>query len=527
MLVRCGTSLPWAAMCQTLAQNNGTELTPKAAQKRLRKAAKRLFPADGPHGSVIREWSFQCKPEKRGRLVRHRPNETISYASPAATMTVMAQLSTPFWTALRGVLTGVVGPYGLLIYNDGVTGGNVLGVAKREVEVVYWSLLQFGPERLSKGCFWLPMTLCRTSSHKTFEGGVATFFAAVMKSFFPQNQRTATFLVYGQQAERFPCEYELYATVVDESAQKGVNSCKGASGKIPCLSCSNCCSLDCGLAEYSDGALVTVNEHDSTRFALHTNESIGQIWDALEVAAGGRQEDLTQLEMALGWNWNPRAMLASSVGLRHAVRLAETTMCDPMHTLVANNGIMCSEVMDMVKAMEKETELRTTDLQDFCALPWHPGAGKGSWFDERTLLASKEKGYYRGSASNVLAWYLIVAHFCEEKLLDSLPDQTASFVALALLIDMVFQCGCVRASTRVAGAEVLAAAQDHLRLFLKAYPDKRARHKDHQSIHIGMSWDRFGGLSCFVGERKNKKYKQAGAVLYWYRNVNKMKGARI
>ena len=72
--------------------------------------------------------------------------------------------------------------------------------------------------------------------------------------------------------------------------------------------------------------------------------------------------------------------------------------------------------------------------------------------------------------------------------------------------------GRVSRYSEVTKQMVLAAACDHLEKKKRAYPDTQLRHKDHQSVHIGLQWEKTRALKCFTPERKHGRYKDAQTI---------------
>ena len=101
---------------------------------------------------------------------------------------------------------------------------------------------------------------------------------------------------------------ELKLCVSDEAALKALMECKGASGTLPCMMCSNVVSRNAGL---SDPGLIPHCSQSLHGVILHTDESIQSIVDHL----GAQQPLLTkkqfgELERNLGFNYVPDGVLA-------------------------------------------------------------------------------------------------------------------------------------------------------------------------------------------------------------------------
>ena len=100
-----------------------------------------------------------------------------------------------------------------------------------------------------------------------------------------------------------------------------------------------------------------------------------------------------------------------------------------------------------------------------------------------------------------------MAFWCEEVVLANSRLAAESWLALAVVLEIVFRPGMVYSKTRAPRARRVHCAERHLAKWQAAYQGN-CRLKHHQSLHVAEQ-DGEPFLSCFPGERKNKMYKAA------------------
>ena len=106
--------------------------------------------------------------------------------------------------------------------------------------------------------------------------------------------------------------------------------------------------------------------------------------------------------------------------------------------------------------------------------------------------------------------FRVVAYFCEVVLATwpRLATHRASMMTLCWSMELVLMPGLVFEKNRNPAARRIAAASRHVALLCEAYgANMVARHKNHQELHCAMQAEE--DPNCFVGERKNKKFKAA------------------
>lgn len=76
-------------------------------------------------------------------------------------------------------------PYGLVVYCDEITPGNVLAPdTTRKMYCWYCSVKEWGPKVLRHSAAWVPIAIIRSSVAKDLDGGVTMCFAVILRRLF-------------------------------------------------------------------------------------------------------------------------------------------------------------------------------------------------------------------------------------------------------------------------------------------------------------------------------------------------------
>ena len=114
---------------------------------------------------------------------------------------------------------------------------------------------------------------------------------------------------------------------------------------------------------------------------------------------------------------------------------------------------------------------------------------------------------FKAGASEILSIYGVIRHLIEDIVSPSgrLPNECGSIAALCHVIDGI---QCIKREL-VPHEDLHAAISDHMRLFIRAYPDAGVKPKNHFALHLPAMLKRHGTLwGCWVHERKHKTLKQ-------------------
>eukprot|EP00959_Pyramimonas_sp_CCMP1952_P225738 4720370-Pyramimonas_sp.AAC.1 len=116
--------------------------------------------------------------------------------------------------------------------------------------------------------------------------------------------------------------------IQDERAHKFILSCKGATGIKPCCLCQNVVKPSSNLLPDPTGYCIPSTCMDSSRFHLHTHESIRSIQRRLKYIAENEPARLDGLEILLGFSFNAASILQDE---DLDLRLPEVVAWDWMH----------------------------------------------------------------------------------------------------------------------------------------------------------------------------------------------------
>ena len=488
--------------CATILQKLGVRTT----RDQLTGALARCVPDATPNGPLNRIFTVPgaMKKGKQG------PNIDIAYLDPGATATVLAQRTQQLWPELRKIREQFGNStMGLYLYCDGVTGGNILNAkASKQGWIVNWPIAEFG-HLLQKEEWWFPLIVLRSLKAREIDGGLTTVWMKLLEVFF-SGGRKYKLAAWNEKGEVLEFRLEFRGHIQDEAEEMKVNSCKGASGNKPCLKCSNLVRVRTGLERHNP-RLVNTAEHRLERLQFHTNETIHAIFDELRRRKNiEKKRDFDELQIQLGFTWHPLAPLAQPWA-KQVIRTISQSVTDTMHTYVASDGLFNSELVQLMAACEKLTgkQLNMGSLARFI----NNGAWSsvtGTLFTEAIVTAPMSAGYCKIGGSECLAVFRIVSYFCETCACTwpDLQPHAASMQALCWLMELALAPRAVWKHTAAATTPAVrgAAASRHLQLFKEAYPGESIRHKNHQSLHCALQEI---GLNCFVGERKNKRFKNA------------------
>ena len=90
-----------------------------------------------------------------------------------------------------------------------------------------------------KDTLWFTLTLLRTKIVKRMEGDMSELMAMLLATFFQEGGNLAAGCLMHTAKGTFMLHTKVTAVVADEAALKQVWECKGASGTLLCMLCSN------------------------------------------------------------------------------------------------------------------------------------------------------------------------------------------------------------------------------------------------------------------------------------------------
>ena len=428
---------------------------------------------------------------------------------PAALLNAFCELAPAFSHALHERLRLYPStrerPWRIIWYTDEATCGNLLRQdPTRKTWCIYWSFQELGFELLSREHNWFIGAVIRQKNVENISGGMSCVFKHHMKTFFGDDgfdMSTNGITIPGPRGSTLMWAV-LGMTVADEAALKAIWALKGASGMKPCGRCRNMIGLRMGFRLEPTSRLVDLRCSDTSRFILHTNESL---WECAERLADPtlRNTDRMEMEKRLGLNHHPDNVLLD-VPLRRVVKPADGLVFDFMHCFLVN-GVVAMEIHLFLATCRDAGVATYRAVHQFLRV-WNWPAAVAS--PPRSLCNTKHEHAsseaFKGSASDLLNFYPVLRDFVRRVMPDgSVAPQRRSLLALFHVLDglAIVQRGHMPANW----TEALEYWYD---AFQRAYPDVDPKPKHHLCLHMGMQLNAHGILPmCFTHERKHKVFK--------------------
>jgi hypothetical protein len=108
------------------------------------------------------------------------------------------------------------------------------------MEAIYWSILEFGPERLANESYWFTLCTIRSELVHTLGDKLSELMKVILQPFFNttgHSFRSGVTLDLGDAPKLIFADIAM--VVGDEGAIKAMTGCKGSSGTKLCLLCTN------------------------------------------------------------------------------------------------------------------------------------------------------------------------------------------------------------------------------------------------------------------------------------------------
>ena len=404
-------------------------------------------------------------------------------------------------------------PYNLVVYSDEVAPGNVLRLDnKRKILCVYVAIRESGPNYLKSEWLWLPIACIRSSVAKDLPGGISGCFRTVLRRLFLHDRllEDGVVLDLGVPNGRYArFHFQLGNILADGDAIRAIFSCKGASGKLPCMLCNNVLNERC-----SSDRLVYIDCPDVERFQLTSDE---EMWAKVDKLHADRSivsnAAFHNQEMVYGFTYHQEGLLWD-LELRPYLSPTKVTTYDSMHVLLGN-GMAQNETGYLFVALAG-IGVTWEHVRNYARGGWHFCSCSGS----NALLNGcfhrvRERAWYqsetfKSSASEMLMALPVILHFLHTTLqpINKLPDHIASYEALARVVSLAKAAK----DGQLVHHALRHAARQHALSFAKAYPDREVKPKNHYCHHIALQVQRDQLLvDAFVGERKNGMIKRAAA----------------
>ena len=414
-------------------------------------------------------------------------------------------------------------PLSILAYADEISPGNVLAHRlERKVQVIYWSIKEFGPVALSSERCWFLAGIARSEHVKRLPGKMSEYFRRCLEQFIlPIDVREGIQVRFadGHCSMLFAA---VDVIVADEVALKEMIDMKGAAGTICCPLCRNLVDHKSELHHHQD-AFVPSTTIDLSLVDAQTDASVKKILDYLEEQAHGpvSKAKFSKMTQALGFNYNPHGLLRSA---ELDIKAVSVLMFDWMHCFCVA-GLWNVEAGLLVAKLQ-EIGITQADLHEELQKFIWPQAIRSRGVTGQKIFAKGDQNEdIKCSASECLSVYSVIRFFLLEAMqtqnLRAIRAECESYFRLCHVLDLLQQVKLGKTTPRALEVAVVA----HLSAFKDAYRDTRFLPKHHYSLHLCRMLQRHGTLvSCFCHERKHKEIKRHAQLICntwsaWERSV--------
>ena len=365
------------------------------------------------------------------------------------------------------------------------------------MEAENWTMLELGVEAMSEEDAWFAVCVLRSTIVQ--QTGAST--SAVMKAIWP--------LFFGHAGHDFaksgiiielsdrdpPTRHVVFADfsffVGDDRALKFILGCKGCSRLNFCYFFLNAVRADQPKGEYT----VPITETDTRLFIRSTDHTVRALLNDLKNADDADREEL---ETLWGWAYNPLGIMGDLNRL--SLKPVSQTMLCWMHTFLVD-GTWNLEVFFLLVVLK-----RFINIGDFVAfmskaeLPKHDrNSAKGPCSEKEVGKMFDSGDHFKCSASEGLALYPLIMIFLQVFVVPKgvCRAQVASYMAMVHLMDLLSVCRF----GLVSPAQVAAAAQRHMELFVQAYETFGVKPNFHFEMDFAELLARFG---TFQGSENNR-----------------------
>ena len=406
-------------------------------------------------------------------------------------------------------------PWGLILYADEITPGNVLSHDNlRRVWAFYFALKQFGAVNLQAEGTWLCPLIVRSSVVSTLECGISQVAAALLRAIFARPEadvREQGLLFRDSSGEPFRLHLELAFLLQDGGAHKHIFGLKGDAGTRFCVLCKNLLAKQAYTLTETDEHVFTCDMMSESEVFMATNEELAESISRMKSKARELSAaDFARWQQAAGFNYQPLGLLFDE-DLQGLLRPATQFMHDWAHCLVVH-GVFQSVTwwllegayaagVDLPGALHlymREWVLPQAYKRDIVAL-WSPKRAK----------AYKAAAAFKCTASEALAAYPLLALFLEQAPLPHILQPMAKvFLPLADLLDII---QAIPLHT-IQPTALRASVESFYQAIRGAGWAAKSHSKFHWLIHFAKHLEKHKMLpGCLVQERKHRLVKRFAA----------------
>eukprot|EP00971_Amphidinium_carterae_P239319 4751070-Amphidinium_carterae.1 len=400
-------------------------------------------------------------------------------------------------------------PWHFILYSDEVTPGNqLLHVNARQLQVLYWSLLEFGMDVLSEEESWLEVAICRSSIVQKLKGGMSSLVATALKLCWGTKTHdfmTSCIHLMLPDGTALRVFVKFAIKLADEGALHQAFGCKGASGLKPCMLCNNIFNSKTGRdIEFADETWAQshtsclLEGHELSKCQLHSEATVAAVFKRLRSARedGISARDFEDLQTKLGWSLIDGNIMQDEQ-LFGTLKVTEQVMCDWMHILFVG-GVFNVHMRVMMLELKGHGVTYET-LHAYINL-WTWPARVGSLTGKQCCSAKHASSSWKkqqvlvrdGSHHHVVA-------------------VGQNFLQLVLVIELIEAAakGISSAPGGVTPNRLRDAIEQYIKTFKLLFGEDRIIPKYHYLMHLPVFLHRWGCLpNCFVLERKHKEPKR-------------------
>ncbi|CAE7217867.1 unnamed protein product [Symbiodinium sp. CCMP2592] len=376
------------------------------------------------------------------------------------------------------------------------------------VEVVYFSLKQFGGLALSKEDAWFVLTAIRSIDVKRLSNGMTQLMKRIFAIFLLERREK---MLHGISLPMPNSQHWMLCLLIaDEAALKSVWEDKGASGTKLCFMCQNVVAHSSSLHSCdATGTLVSHVCHNKGQMVRHTDETILEA--AVHLADNKPRMNKGEFKMrqfALGLNYAEHGPLFSAE-LRPHMKPIAVSMYDWMHNFVVG-GIFQVEMTELLKVLRRQG-IPQSELHRFLSDCNWPSAVGDKGASAKKVFA-KTLTDFKSGASECMALYPAMRAFLQDKLPLIRDHDTKEccrcFFILCEVLDQLYKTATPGDVASLA-TTLEHKVSSHLELFKACYGEDYVLPKHHMNMHLGDLLRRHSVLlSCFVHERRHKEIKR-------------------
>ena len=407
-------------------------------------------------------------------------------------------------------------PWHLVVYNDGVTPGNVLRQANsRKLDAIYFTLLELGPAALCKEDVWLTSAIMSLSAINIVAGGAAQVLGELLAAGFAvggTNMHLSGFNVRLHDGTNKRLFIRMGGLLADELALHLMWQCKGAQGTKMCLLCLDVYNT-AWIGAGADPDILTYDKvFTEGQCRLHTAATHAEVLRRLGVHKGTLTQDaFKNKESELGFTHSSYNLLTDPrlVGIVNAV---DHTLFDWAHCVLQGVlGILVYiYLLALSPALSRASFVQFGEYMQSWTWPRRlesRAVGKDV-FSSKRMTSHVDAKRVKFTMSEALSFIPVFRHWVAEVASVSRPDLGPLHdCVLSFLLFAQMLISSVRYS--VDPDDVARTYEVFYRLFVNYFGAEHLIPKFHFIVHLPAVMRKIGwAINCIVCERKHKTVKR-------------------